>query len=89
MTLRILRPLGRRSGLLLVTLGLAAIVPSCRPTGPDYTPFADGLKALGICLVAYGVVRSLGELIIHQTPPKNPPTPPPSASQPSTEEKQP
>ena len=32
------------------------------PPPPDYTPFGDGLKAIGICLVAFAVVQVLGSL---------------------------
>jgi len=32
-------------------------------SGPDYTPFGDGMKAIGICLVVCAVVRALAELV--------------------------
>ena len=32
-------------------------------TPPDYTPFGDGMKAIGICLVVCAVVRTLSELV--------------------------
>ena len=33
------------------------------PLPPDYTPFGDGLTAIGICLVCFAVVQVLGSLI--------------------------
>jgi hypothetical protein len=32
------------------------------PPPPDFTPFGDGLTAIGICLVCYAVVQVLGDL---------------------------
>jgi hypothetical protein len=43
--------------------GAAAILLAGCNSGPDYTPIGDGLKAIGICLVVYGVVAALAELI--------------------------
>jgi hypothetical protein len=39
---------------------LATLLTGC---GPDYTPIADGMKALGICFVVYGVIAALADLI--------------------------
>ena len=33
------------------------------PPPPDFTPFGDGLTAIGICLVCYAVVQVLGDLV--------------------------
>lgn len=33
------------------------------PPPPDYTPFGDGLTAIGICLVCFAVVQVLGSLV--------------------------
>lgn len=44
---------------------LPAVLTQCGgdyPPPPDYTPFGDGLKAIGICLVAFAVVQVLGSL---------------------------
>jgi hypothetical protein len=35
---------------------------------PDYTPFSDGMKAFGICLVVCSVVRALADLISRGEP---------------------
>jgi hypothetical protein len=45
---------------------LVAVAASLAGCGPDYTPIGDGLKAIGICLVAYGVVHGLVELILSE-----------------------
>jgi hypothetical protein len=39
------------------------LLSSCGDSGPDYTPFGDGMKAIGICLVVCAVVRALAELV--------------------------
>ena len=33
------------------------------PPPPDFTPFGDGLKAIGICFVCFAVVQVLGSLL--------------------------
>lgn len=43
--------------LIIATLG------GCAQSGPDYTPIGDGLKAIGISLVVFGVVDALADLI--------------------------
>jgi hypothetical protein len=54
---------------------LATLLTGC---GPDYTPFAEGAKALGICFVVYGVVAALADLSkgeqtqVEPPPPKRP-----------------
>ena len=39
------------------------LLSGCGDSGPDYTPFGDGMKAIGICLVVCAVVRALAELV--------------------------
>ena len=41
----------------------ALLLSGCGDSGPDYTPFGDGMKAIGICLVVCAVVRALAELV--------------------------
>jgi hypothetical protein len=41
---------------------MAILMAGCH-SGPDLTPIGDGLKAIGICLVVYGVVAALADLI--------------------------
>ncbi len=47
---------------LAVTLIILAFA-GCARSGPDYTPIGDGLKAIGISLVVFGVVGALADLI--------------------------
>jgi membrane protein involved in colicin uptake len=48
---------------ILPFAAVAAILLSGCNSGPDYTPIGDGLKAIGICMVVYGVVAALADLI--------------------------
>lgn len=44
---------------------LPVILSQCAvgsPPPPDFTPFGEGLTAIGICLVCYAVVQVLGDL---------------------------
>jgi hypothetical protein len=46
-------------------LALPVLLSQCvggSPPPPDFTPFGDGLTAIGICLVCYAVVQVLGNL---------------------------
>lgn len=43
-------------------LGILAL-SSCAQSGPDYRPLGDGLKALGISLVVYGVIKALARFV--------------------------
>jgi hypothetical protein len=61
----------RRNYLLPVIIALLA--SGCAPATPDYGPIGSGLTALGICLVVYGVVRVLGELVCDKPPDSKPP----------------
>ena len=52
-------------------IGPLCLVPilalaGCNVSQPDYTPFGDGMKAIGICLVVCAVVRALAELVISE-----------------------
>ena len=49
-----------------VTL-LLFLTTSCRSSQPDFTPFAVGLKALGICVVVATVVSALADLVKSET----------------------
>jgi len=51
-----------RTRTLPLAVAAAILLGGCN-SGPDYTPIGDGLKAIGICLVVYGVVTALAELI--------------------------
>jgi len=42
----------------------AALLPSGCGSQPDYTPFADGMRAIGISLVVFGVVQALAQLVM-------------------------
>ena len=44
-------------------LGLILLFAGCKNSQPDYTPFADGMKAIGICLVVCAVVGALSDLV--------------------------
>ena len=37
-----------------------ALLAGC---GPDYTPIGQGMIAIGVCIVLYGVVAALADLI--------------------------
>ena len=50
------------TGLLALPLLLSQCVGGSPPP-PDFTPFGDGLTAIGICLVCYAVVQVLGNLV--------------------------
>ena len=51
---------------ILAALPAILLLGGCRDPQPqpDYTPFGDGMKAIGICLVVYGVVQALAELVM-------------------------
>ena len=60
--------------ILTTAVAASLALGSCVHTGPDYTPIGDGLKAIGVALVAYGVVGALADLIRAGDKP-NPPKP--------------
>ena len=62
-----------RSAALATTLLLAGCHET--PPQPDYTPVGDGMRAIGICLVVYGVVQALASLVTAED--KKPKDPPP------------
>ena len=43
---------------------IALALCGCGESQPDYTPFADGLTAIGICMVVAAVVKALADLVI-------------------------
>jgi hypothetical protein len=65
-----------RIAILPVTLLLAG----CPGSQPDYTPFGDGMRAIGISLVVYGVVQALASLVMAED--KKPKEPPPKLRRP-------
>ena len=49
-------------------------VIGCASSQPDYSPFADGMKAIGISLVVVAIVGALADLIMAEGKrPKNQP----------------
>ena len=42
---------------------IVLILSACGQSQPDYTPFGDGMKAIGICLVVCAVVNALASLV--------------------------
>ena len=49
---------------IIVVLPATLLLAGCPGSQPDYTPFGDGMKAMGICLVVYGVVQALAILVL-------------------------
>lgn len=47
----------------MTALGCVFNLSGCGPSGPDFTPIGDGLKAVGICIVCGCVVHALGALV--------------------------
>ncbi len=43
------------------------LLSGCGDSGPDYTPFGDGMKAIAICLVVAAVVRALADLAVNES----------------------
>ena len=59
-----------------ILASLAALLPlgGCHGSQPDYSPVGDGMKAIGISLVVYGVVQALACLVLAEnTKPKDRP----------------
>jgi hypothetical protein len=55
---------------------MAVLLGGCTVGQPDFTPVGDGLKAIGISLVVYGVMKSLVELMrADEQKPKSQPPP--------------
>ena len=42
---------------------IAVLLGGCSVAQPDVTPIGDGLKAIGISLVVYGVMKALVDLM--------------------------
>jgi hypothetical protein len=53
---------------------VAVLLAGCAVAQPDFTPIGDGLKAIGISLVVYGVMKALVDLV--RTDDQNPKSPP-------------
>jgi hypothetical protein len=56
-------PLSKISRIIVV-LPVTVLLGGCYQSQPDYTPFGDGMKAIGICLVVFGVVQALASLVM-------------------------
>ena len=52
-----------RTHVLLVGSAITFLLAGCLKSQPDYRPFGDGMKAIGICLVVCAVVKALVSLI--------------------------
>ncbi len=48
---------------VLTAVGAAVLLQGCSVSQPDVTPIGDGLKAIGISLVVYGVIKALVRLV--------------------------
>ena len=55
---------------------LSMAFTGCGESGPNYEPIGEGLKAIAISLVAFGVVGALADLIRAGEKPPDQPTPP-------------
>lgn len=42
---------------------VATLLGGCAVAQPDFTPVGDGLKAIGISMVVYGVMKALVDLV--------------------------
>jgi len=54
----------RRRPIPLMASAATVLLGGCVSSQPDYTPFGDGMKAIGISLVIYGVVKALADLVM-------------------------
>jgi hypothetical protein len=62
--------------LIPTTAMLASLaLGGCVNSGPDFAPIGDGLKAIGVALVAFGVVGALADLIRSGEKPTDRPKP--------------
>lgn len=52
-----------KSFTIAAVLAVGMWLAGCVPSGPDYAPIGEGLKAIAVALVAFGVVGALAELI--------------------------
>ena len=79
-----------RSPQAKLIAGIAAclLLTGCH-TGPDYGPIGDGLKAIAVCVVVYGVVQALADLVKGGGEQPNPPPPqPPRRPRPRKDEQE-
>ena len=56
-------PLSKISRIIVV-LPVTVLLGGCYQSQPDYTPFGDGMRAIGISLVVFGVVQALASLVM-------------------------
>ena len=70
---------------IIVVLPATLLLAGCPGSQPDYTPFGDGMKAIGICLVVYGVVQALASLVVAED--KKPKERPPKRRKPRQDHK--
>jgi hypothetical protein len=48
-----------KNSRVLAVLPATLLLAGCPQSQPDYTPFGDDMKAIGISLVVYGIVQSI------------------------------
>ena len=65
---------------VLVALPSTLLLAGCPGSQPDYTPFGDGMRAIGISLVVFGVVQALASLVMAED--KKPKARPPKRRKP-------
>jgi len=70
------KPVARSPQSRLIVASAAALLLTGCHTGPDYGPIGDGLKAIAVCVVVYGVVQALADLVKGGGEQPNPPPPP-------------
>jgi hypothetical protein len=53
---------------LVACISVGVLLGGCGESVPDYTPFGDGMKAIGICIVVHGIVQALAGLVKTENP---------------------
>ena len=53
----------RHASIIPATLAATLLLGGCSSPQPDYTPFGDGIKAIGISLVVVAVVGALADAL--------------------------
>ncbi len=48
---------------IFIWASASLLLGGCAPAQPDLTPIGEGLKAIGVALVVFGVVGALADLI--------------------------
>jgi hypothetical protein len=57
-----------QTSFVVVCVAAPLLLTGCLESQPDYTPFGDGMKAIGICIVVYGIVQALAGLVKTENP---------------------